>query len=62
MSFWANAHKLGWATDAQLKRARELGKPVIASDVDMVYYKSLVVNEKWTAESYADILGEEYIV
>ena len=25
MSFWANSHKLGWATDAQLKRARELG-------------------------------------
>lgn len=61
MSFWANAHKLGWATDAQLKRARELCKPVIANDVDIAYYKSLVVNEKWTAEMYADILGEEYI-
>ena len=62
MSFWANAHKLGWATDAQLKRARELGKPVITNDVERTYYKSLVVNERWTAEMYADILGEEYIV
>ena len=61
MSFWANAHKLGWATDAQLKRARELGKPVIANDTYRAYYKSLVVNEKWSAEIYADILGEEYI-
>ena len=61
MSFWANAHKLGWATDTQLKRARELGKPVIVNDADRVYYKSLVVNERWTAEMYADILGEEYI-
>ena len=62
MSFWANAHKLGWSTDAQLKRARELGKPVIANEADRDYYKSLVVNEKWTAEMYANILGEEYIV
>ena len=61
MSFWANAHKLGWATDAQLKRARELNKPVIANNADREYYKSLVVSERWTAESYADILGEEYI-
>lgn len=61
MSFWANAHKLGWSTDAQLKRARELGKPVIANDADRAYYKSLVVNEKWTAEMYADILGEVYV-
>ena len=61
MSFWANSHKLGWATDAQLKRARELGKPVIANDTDIAYYKSLVVSEKWTTENYADILGEEYI-
>ena len=62
MSFFANAHKLGWATDAQLKRVRELGKPVISNDADRTYYKSLVVSEKWTAEMYADILGEEYIV
>ena len=62
MSFWANAHKLGWATDAQLKRARELGKPVIVNEADRAYYKSLVVSERWTAENYADILGEEYIV
>lgn len=61
MSFWANAHRLGWATDAQLKRTRELGKPVIANDADRTYYKSLVVNEKWTTEMYADTLGEEYI-
>ena len=61
MSFWANSHKLGWATDAQLKRARELNKPVIVNDADIAYYKSLVVSEKWTAEMYADILGEEYI-
>ena len=61
MSFWANAHKLGWATDAQLKIARELNKPVIANDADRTYYKSLVVNGIWTAEMYADILGEEYI-
>ena len=60
MSFWANAHKLGWSTDAQLKRARELGKPVIVNDVDRAYYKSLVVSEKWIAENYSDILGEEY--
>ena len=49
------------APDAQLKRARELGKPVITNDADRAYYKSLVVNEIWTAENYADILGEEYI-
>ena len=61
MSFWANAHKLGWATDAQLKRARELNKPVIANDADRAYYKSLVVSGRWTNEMYADILGEEYI-
>lgn len=61
MSFWTNAHKLGWATDAQLKRARELNKPVIVNEADRVYYKSLVVNERWTVESYVDILGEEYI-
>ena len=61
MSFWANAHRLGWATDAQLKRARELGKPVIVSDADRVYYKSLVASEKWTTESYVDILGEVYV-
>ena len=61
MSFWANSHKLGWATDAQLKRARELNKLVIANDADRAYYKSLVVSGRWTAESYADILGEEYI-
>ena len=61
MSFWTNAHKLGWATDVQLKRARELNKPVIANDADRAYYKSLVVSGRWTAEMYADILGEEYI-
>ena len=61
MSFWANAHRLGWATDAQLKRARELGKPVIVSDADRAYYKSLVASEKWTTESYVDILGEVYV-
>lgn len=61
MSFWANAHKLGWATDAQLKRARELGKDIIVSDADRAYYKSLVVSGRWTAESYADILAEVYV-
>lgn len=58
MSFWANAHKLGWATDAQLKRARELGKAIIVSDADRAYYKALVISEKWTAEKYNEILGE----
>ena len=60
MSFWANAHKLGWATDAQLKRARELGKAVIVNEADRAYYKSLVVSDRWTAEKYGDILGEVY--
>lgn len=60
MTFWANAHKLGWASDAQLKRARELGKVVIVNDADRAYYKSLVVSGRWTAEVYLDILGESY--
>ena len=60
MSFWTNAHKLGWATDAQLKRARELGKTVIVNEADRAYYESLVVNGRWTAEKYGDILGEVY--
>ena len=61
MSFWANAHKLGWATDSQLKRARELGKAIIVSDDDRAYYKSLVVSGRWTYEIYKDIIGEEYL-
>lgn len=60
MSFWANAHKLGWATDSQLKRARELGKAIIVSDDDRAYYKALVIGEKWTIEMYKDILGKDY--
>ena len=61
MSFWANAHRLKWASDEQLKRARELGKPVIVNEADRAYYKSLVTSERWTAEKYGDILGEVYI-
>lgn len=60
MTFWANAHRLGWASDAQVKRARELGKVVMVNDADRAYYKSLVVSGKWTAEVYQDILGESY--
>ena len=60
MSFWANAHKLGWATDAQLKRARELGKVVIVNDLDRAYFRGLVESEKWTEATYADVIGESY--
>lgn len=60
MTFWANAHRLGWASDAQVKRARELGKQIILVEGDRDYFKNLVIKEKWTAEEYKEIVGDEY--